>query len=161
MRGNVADRRSPVYKRRVGQFSGAFSGNCVSFICLANDAFAKQNAQAYVSKDALKAEVAATIRAIFTARDLSASQTLLKAAVVRYQASGAAWLEHGLSEGLTVFALPKPYRRFLRTSNGLKRVNKELRRRFRVIDSFVSEVSCLRLEPAVLMEIRDKWERFT
>ena len=85
----------------------------------------QQNAQAYVPKDAMKAEVAATLRAIFTAPDLSAAQALLKTAVVRYQTSGAAklatWLEQAVPEGLTVFAFPEAYRRFLRTSNGLER----------------------------------------
>jgi len=68
------------------------------------------------------------------------------------------WLEQAIPEGLSVFSLPESQRRFLRTSNGLERVNKELRRRFRVVGSFVSESSCLRLASAVLMEIGDEWE---
>lgn len=87
----------------------------------------QQNAQAYVPKESMKAEV-------------------------------AAWMEEAVPEGLTVFGLPEPQRRFLRTSNGLERVNKELRRRFRVVGSFVSVDSCLRLASAVLMEISDEWE---
>lgn len=121
----------------------------------------QQNAQAHVPKDSLKAEVAATIRAIFNAPDLASARTLLQAAVVRYKTNApklAAWMEEALPEGLSVFGLPEPQRRFLRTSNGLERVNKELRRRFRVVGSFVSEESCLRLASAVLMEISDEWE---
>lgn len=121
----------------------------------------QQNAQAYVPKDTMKAEVAATIRAVFNAPDLSAAQALLQAAVARYRADAprlSAWMEQALPEGLSVFAVPEPWRRFLRTSNGLERVNKELRRRFRVVGSFVSEASCLRLASAVLMEISDEWE---
>lgn len=109
----------------------------------------------------MKAEVAATIRAVFNAPDLSAAQALLQAAVARYRADAprlSAWMEQALPEGLSVFAVPEPWRRFLRTSNGLERVNKELRRRFRVVGSFVSEASCLRLASAVLMEISDEWE---
>jgi len=121
----------------------------------------QQNAQAYIPKDSLKAEVAASIRAIFNAPDLAAARTLLQAATAHYQANApklSAWMEEALPEGLNVFALPEPYRRFLRTSNGLERVNKELRRRFRVVGSFVSVDSCLRLASAVLMEISDEWE---
>ena len=109
----------------------------------------------------MKTEVAATIRAIFAAPDLTGAQGLLASAVTRYRTSApklAAWLESAVPESLSVFAFPEPYRRFLRTSNGLERVNKELRRRFRVVGSFVSEVSCLRLATAVLMEISDEWE---
>ena len=109
----------------------------------------------------MKAEVAATIRAVFTAPDLASAQGLLQAAVGKYRTCApklSAWMESELPEGLTVFGLPEQYRRFLRTSNGLERVNKELRRRFRVVGSFVSAESCLRLASAILMEISDEWE---
>jgi transposase-like protein len=40
----------------------------------------------------------------------------------------------------------------------LERLNLEVRRRFKVIGSFVNEASCLRLASAILMEISDEWE---
>lgn len=109
----------------------------------------------------MKSQVAARIRAIFNASSLSAAQSLLKEAVSEYRISApklATWMEEEIPEGLTVFTLPEVQRRLLRTSNGLERVNKELRRRFRVVGSFVSESSCLRLASAVLMEISDEWQ---
>lgn len=121
----------------------------------------QQNAQAYVPRESMKGEVATKIRAIFNAPDLAAAQSLLKAMADEYRMSAgrlAAWLEEAIPEGLTVLGLPDSCRRLLRTSNGLERVNKELRRRFRVVGSFVSEASCLRLASAVLMEISDEWE---
>lgn len=121
----------------------------------------QQNAQAHVPKEGMKAEVAAALRAIFNAPDLVSAQTLLQAAVAKYRTTApklAEWMEEAVPEGLSVFALPEPQRRFLRTSNGLERVNKEVRRRFRVVGSFVSVDSCLRLASAVLMEISDEWE---
>lgn len=121
----------------------------------------QQNAQAYVPKEAMKGEVARRLRAIFQAADLATARTLLVAAVSEYKTSApklSAWLESAVPEGLTVFSFPESYRRLLRTSNGLERVNKELRRRFRVVGSFVSEASCLRLASAILMEIGDEWE---
>ena len=121
----------------------------------------QQNAQSYVPKEEMKREVAARIRSIFTATDLVAAQGLLGTAVKEYEKSApklARWIEESIPEGLAVFSLPEQQRRFLRTSNGLERVNKELRRRFRVVGSFVSESSCLRLASAVLMEIGDEWE---
>jgi transposase-like protein len=121
----------------------------------------QQNAQAHVPKESMKAEVAAKIRAVFTAPDLASAQSLLRSAVHEYRTSASklsTWLEEAIPEGLAVFGLPEPCRRLLRTSNGLERVNKELRRRFRVVGSFVSEASCLRLASAVLMEIGDEWE---
>lgn len=121
----------------------------------------QQNAQAYVPKEEMKKEVASRIRSIFTATDLAAAHELLKVAVKEYEKPApklSAWLEKAIPEGLSVFSFPEQQRRYLRTSNGLERVNKELRRRFRVVGSFVSESSCLRLASAVLMEIGDEWE---
>ena len=106
----------------------------------------------------MKREVASKIRAIFTAPDRATAQGLLQAAVREYEKTApklSAWMDVAIAEGLTVFCLPDGHRRFLRTSNGLERVNKELRRRFRVVGAFVSEASCLRLTSAVLMEISD------
>ncbi|MBC8143859.1 MAG: IS256 family transposase [Armatimonadetes bacterium] len=121
----------------------------------------QQNAQAYVPKEEMKNEVAAKIRSIFTAPNLVIAQEQLRIAVKEYGEAApklSLWLERSIPEGLSVFSLPESQRRFLRTSNGLERVNKELRRRFRVVGSFVSESSCLRLASAVLMEIGDEWE---
>jgi transposase-like protein len=120
----------------------------------------QQNAQSYVPKDSMKQEVAATIRAIFNASDLASAQQL-SSAVLRYKDSApklSAWLETAIPEGLTVFAFDEGVRRLLRTSNGLERLNLELRRRFKVIGSFVNEASCLRLASAILIEISDDWK---
>ncbi len=109
----------------------------------------------------MKAQVAADLRAIFTATDRQAAETLLKAMVKKYQESApklAAWIEENVGEGLTVFLLPEAHRRLLRTTNGLERVNREVKRRTRVATLFPSEASCLRLVSAVLMEISDDWQ---
>lgn len=121
----------------------------------------QQNAQAYVPKAEMKAQVASDIRAVLTASDRGAAQMLLKVLVGTYRESAprlSAWLEENLPEGLNVFALPEAHRRLLRTTNGLERVNKEVKRRTRVATLFPSEASCQRLVSAVLMEISDDWQ---
>lgn len=121
----------------------------------------QQNAQAYVPKQEMKAAISADIRRVFNAPDRTAAETQIKETVSRYQNSApklAAWIEANLQEGLAVFALPESHRRLLRTTNGLERVNKEVKRRTRVATLFPSEASCLRLVTAVLMEISDEWE---
>jgi putative transposase len=125
----------------------------------------QQNAQAYVPKQEMKSQVAADLRAIFDAPDQRTAEDLLRKAVVRYQATApklARWMEENVPQGLTVFsAIGHEYaahRRRLRTTNGLERVNKEVKRRTRVATLFPSEASCLRLVSAVLMEISDEWE---
>jgi len=52
----------------------------------------------------------------------------------------------------------RPNRRRLRTTNGLERLNKEIKRRTRVATLFPNEASLLRLASAVLSEISDDWE---
>ena len=120
----------------------------------------QQNAQAHVPKKEMRSQIASDIRAIFNAPDAQAAQTLLKAAVERYAKSApklATWMEANLPQGLTAFVLPQAHQRLLRTSNGLERVNKEVKRRPKVATLFPNEASCLRLVSAVLMEISDDW----
>lgn len=121
----------------------------------------QQNAQAYVPRHSLKAEVAADIRAVFNAADRHEAEALLAKLVIKYEkhaARLATWMETNIPEGLTVFAFPPTHRRRIRTTNGLERLNREVRRRSRVATLFPHEASCLRLVTAVLMEISDEWE---
>jgi len=121
----------------------------------------QQNASAYVPKTEMKSEVASDIRSIFNARDRSEAEALLKKTAEKYRQSASKlslWMEENLPEGLTVFSFPESHRRLIRTTNGLERVNKEVKRRTRVVGLFPNEESCLRLVSAVLMEISDEWE---
>jgi transposase-like protein len=121
----------------------------------------QQNAQAYVPKVELKREVAAAIRAVFTAPSLHEAKRLLGESVQRYRSVApklATWMEETLPEGLMVFAFPEAHWRLIRTTNGLERLNQEIRRRTQVARLFPNEASCLRLITAVVMEISDEWE---
>lgn len=66
-------------------------------------------------------------------------------------------MTNNLPEGLTVFSFPASYRRLLRTTNGVERLHREVRRRARVVSIFPNPVSCLRLVSAVLAEISEEW----
>lgn len=121
----------------------------------------QQNAQAYVPRQELKAEVAADLRAIFTAPTQADAQALLARTVAKYTQSAsklATWLETAVPAGLTVFAFPTAHRPRLRTVNALERFNQELRRRTRVVRIFPNEAACLRLVTALAMETSDDWE---
>ncbi len=67
-------------------------------------------------------------------------------------------MEENLPEGLTVFAFHEKHRRLIRTTNGLERLNREIRRRTRVASLFPNEASCLRLVTAVVMEKSEDWQ---
>ena len=120
----------------------------------------QQNAQAYVPKQGMKTQVAADIRAIFNAPSRHEAERLLAITVQKYQPLASRlsqWLEENTPEGLTVFAFPASHRRLIRTTNGLERLTREIRRRSRIIGIFPNEASSLRLVTAVLMEISDEW----
>jgi putative transposase len=121
----------------------------------------QQNAGAYVPRQAMRVEVAADIRSMFTAPDRKTAEVFLQAAIQKYATSAprlSAWLEENLSEGFTVFDFPLEHRRSIRTTNSLERVNKEIRRRTRVVGVFPNEASCLRLVSAILVEISEEWQ---
>jgi putative transposase len=121
----------------------------------------QQNAGAYVPKQAMRMEVAADIRAMFNAPDRKTAEEFLQAAIQKYAVTApklSAWLEENLAEGFTVFDFPLEHRRTIRTTNSLERVNKEIRRRTRVVGVFPNEASCLRLISALLMEISEEWQ---
>jgi len=121
----------------------------------------QQNAQAFVPRQEMKREVAVAIRSIFNAPSRTAAETLLAQTVQQYAKSAsklAIWLETAIPEGLTVFAFPASHQQRLRTTNGLERLNQEIRRRTRVVGVFPNEASCLRLVTALAMETSDEWE---
>ena len=66
-------------------------------------------------------------------------------------------LESGFDDVMAVMTLPKKYRKRLRTSNSIERLNQEIRRRERVIRIFPNEDSLIRLIGAMLMEQDEKW----
>jgi len=121
----------------------------------------QQNAQKYVPKDDMKEQAAADIRAVFNAPDAIEADRLLSKAVASYEKSAprlSTWMAENLPEGMTVFAFPAKHRVKLRTTNGVERLNREIKRRTRVVSIFPNAASCLRLVTAVVMETSEDWQ---
>lgn len=121
----------------------------------------QQNAQAYVPKQEMKRPVANEIRSIFNAIDRRDAEERLNRTIEKHRKTApklAAWMERAIPEGLTIFDLPEPHRKRLRTSNVLERLNREIKRRTRVATLFPNEASLLRLVTAMVAEISDEWE---
>lgn len=108
----------------------------------------------------LQEELHARVRAIFDAPDLETARTLLAKVVADYEQqapTAVATLERGFDDATAVLALPLPYRKRLRTTNGQVRLNEEVRRRERVIRIFPNRESVVRLLGALLMEQDEQW----
>jgi transposase-like protein len=120
----------------------------------------QHNAQAYVTKVDQRKTVARQIHSIFNAPDVNEAGRLLNIAIEDWLTSHpklAAWAQHNIPEGFTVFSLPAEHRVRMRTTNGLERINKELKRRTRVATLFPNTASCLRLVSALLAEQDEEW----
>jgi putative transposase len=120
----------------------------------------QQNAQAYVPRKEMQAEVAEDIRTIFQAPDRATAEAYLAKAVQKYEQTASRlseWMAGNIPEGLTVFAFPVAHRKLIRTTNGVERLHREVRRRARVVSIFPNQASCLRLVSAVLNEISEEW----
>jgi len=121
----------------------------------------QQNAQAYVPHKEMQLEVAEALRTVFNAPDRPTAERYLADAVKKYEKSAsrlATWMEQNVPEGLTCFSFPAAHRRSIRTSIRFERLNREVKRRTRVVGIFPNEASCLRLVSAILLEISDEWE---
>jgi transposase-like protein len=121
----------------------------------------QQNAQAYVPRVSMKAEVAEDLRRIFNAPNRSMAEMVLADTIRKYEKAAprlSHWMEHNVPEGLTVFSFPARHQRRIRTTNMLERLNREIKRRTRVVTIFPNESSCLRLISAFLMEKSEKWQ---
>jgi len=66
-------------------------------------------------------------------------------------------LEEGFDNATAILSLPERYRRCLRTTNSIERLNEEIRRRKRVIHIFPNRESIVRLIGTILLEIDNKW----
>lgn len=120
----------------------------------------QQNAQAYGTRLDQRKPVALRIRAIFNAPDKAEAERLWRQALDAWKTEApklAQWTEDNLPEGFTVFDLPHGQRARLRTTNGLERINREIKRRTRVASIFPNTASCLRLVSALLAECDENW----
>ena len=69
----------------------------------------------------------------------------------------ACHIEEHIEECLSCLAFPESHRRRIRTTNGLERLNQEIKRRSRVVRIFPNERSCLRLVSALAVEQSEEW----
>lgn len=107
-------------------------------------------------QSALKAK----LRLLFEAADPATARHWLTEILTAFgdrAAKAMETLEAGFDDATAILALPEVYRKRLRTTNSVERLNEEIRRRERVIRIFPNRASAERLLGAVLLEQQEEW----
>lgn len=108
----------------------------------------------------LKGKLHSHLRLIFEAPDKETARELMKTTFNHFEAVASKAmdvLEQGFEDATAILILPQYYRKRLRTTNSVERLNEEIRRREKVIRIFPNEVSAQRLIGALLMEQHEVW----
>ncbi len=121
-----------------------------------------QNAQAYARKIEEKKEIARTMRNIFSHDNKENALMALRGAVqywgeTKKHPKFAEWLENNAEESMTYFNFNEGWWRRIRTSNCIERLNKEIKKRTKVVGVFPNPESCERLIGSLLMEQHEEW----
>lgn len=126
-----------------------------------------QRCQTHFSKNILdktpkrhQSELKKHITSIYNAKDMTEARRLLSETLKEFESrapKGITILEEGFEDVMAVMSLPEKYRKRLRTTNSIERLNQEVRRRDRVIRIYPNEESVIRLLGSVLMEQDEKW----
>jgi transposase-like protein len=110
---------------------------------------------------ARRKELGSDLRAIFAAPDRKQALAIAASIAEKWRKKGnekvAEHLEEHIEECLSCLAFPESHRRRIRTTNGLERLNQEIKRRSRVVRIFPNERSCLRLVTALAVEQSEEW----
>jgi transposase-like protein len=128
----------------------------------------RQRCQVHYSRNLLgmvgyakRKELAADLRAIFAASDRRSAFELASSVAERWRQKGnekvACHLEEHVEECLACLAFPESHRRRIRTTNGLERLNQEIKRRTRVVRIFPNTEACLRMITALAVEFSEEW----
>jgi putative transposase len=105
--------------------------------------------------------VAAAFRTIFAyanAEEIAAQWDHVEGMLAGRFPKAAALMHTAKPEVLAFSAFPRAHWRQVWSTNTLERLNKELKRRCRVVGIFPTEASVIRLATAVLIDLHDEWQ---
>lgn len=100
------------------------------------------------------------LRGIFAAASAVQARAAARACAAAWKTSHpqvAAKLEEDLEDCLACYDFPAAHRPRIRTTNGLERLNQELKRRTRVVRIFPNRAAVERLVTALVMEQSEEW----
>ena len=110
---------------------------------------------------AKRKELASELLAVFAAPALEPALKIACSVAEKWRQKGSPkvseHLEEHIEECLSCLAFPESHRRRIRTTNGLERLNQEIKRRTRVVRIFPNPEACLRLVTALAVEQSEEW----
>jgi putative transposase len=111
---------------------------------------------------AKRKELASDLRAIFAAPAREQALQIASSVAEKWRKKKgnekvAEHIEEHVEECLACLAFPESHRRRIRTTNGLERLNQEIKRRTRVVRIFPNPEACLRLVSALAVEQSEEW----
>lgn len=109
----------------------------------------------------LRGRLGKEVSAIFKASSLSEAKKRLeklKAGLGTQVPEAMACLEAGFAAATTFFAFPRDHWKRIRSTNGLERLHREIKRRIRSVGAFPDRVSALRLITAVAVRATAVWD---
>ena len=126
-----------------------------------------QRCQVHFARDLVKMvgtgrrrELAQDLREIFAATKRQQAMATAEAAATRWEVSHpvvARLIEGGVEDCLACLAFPLAHRPRIRTTNGMERLNEEIKRRTLVVRIFPNPAACLRLVTALCVEQSEEW----
>ncbi len=126
-----------------------------------------QRCQVHFSRDLVamvgagrRGKLAADVREIFAATTREQAMTAAEAIAARWETSHPAvarLLDEAIEDCLACLAFSLAHRARIRTTNGLERLNEEIKRRTRAVRIFPNTAACLRLVTALCVEQSEEW----
>ncbi len=107
---------------------------------------------------ALQPEIKEELRKLYEAVDVDSARKVKDQIIDKYEMrapKAVALLDEAFDDITAILVVPLKYRKRLRTTNGVERLNQKVRRRERVIHIFPNGASVIRLMAALLMEQDD------
>jgi transposase-like protein len=111
---------------------------------------------------ASRKELGADLRAIFAAPAREQALQIATSVAEKWRKEKAnekvaEHIEEHIEECLSCLSFPESHRRRIRTTNGLERLNQEIKRRTRVVRIFPNREACVRLVSALAVEQSEEW----
>jgi putative transposase len=107
---------------------------------------------------AKRKELASDLRAIFAAPAKEQALQIASSVAEKWRKKkGNEKVAEHIEEFLSCLSFPESHRRRIRTTNGLERLNQEIKRRTRVVRIFPNPRACVRLVSALAVEQSEEW----